>query len=139
MLGDSTAAGYGVDRPDDTPAALLSSALAAHIGRPVLLSNVAFIGGRSERLDAQIDRLLADGTPQVAGIIVGANDVTHRNPIARSAGQFGEAVARLTGLGCDVVVATCPDLGTDPADPAPAALAGPPLEPAARKGCRPAP
>jgi hypothetical protein len=44
--------------------------------------------------------------------MIGANDVTHRMPMREAAGQLGEAVARLRAVGCEVVVGTCPDLGT---------------------------
>lgn len=115
MLGDSTAAGYGVELPEQTPGALLAEALVAHSGRPVLLSSQARVGARSDRLAEQVDALLADGlqeAPQLAAIVIGANDVTHRAPAHEAAAQLGEAVARLRAAGCEVVVGTCPDLGT---------------------------
>jgi lysophospholipase L1-like esterase len=115
MLGDSTAAGYGVQDPGQTPGALLAEALVAHTGRPVLLRNQARVGACSDRLEEQVDGLLADGlegAPQLAAIVIGANDVTHRMPAHESARQLGEAVARLRAAGCEVVVGTCPDLGT---------------------------
>ncbi|MBR7839632.1 SGNH/GDSL hydrolase family protein, partial [Actinospica durhamensis] len=84
MLGDSTAAGYGVELPEQTPGALLAEALVAHTGRPVLLANLARVGARSDRLSEQIDQVLADedNVPQLAAIMIGANDITHRAPIA---------------------------------------------------------
>ncbi len=115
VLGDSTAAGYGVERADQTPGALLAAALAAHAGRPLLLANVARVGACSDRLSEQVDALLADGpehAPQVAAIMIGANDVTHRLPPTEAAANLGEAVRRLRAVGCQVVVGTCPDLGT---------------------------
>lgn len=115
MLGDSTAAGYGVQRADQTPGALLAAALAAHAGRPLLLANVARVGACSDRLPEQVAALLADGpqhAPQVAAIMIGANDVTHRLSPAESAAHLGDAVLRLRAVGCQVVVGTCPDLGT---------------------------
>lgn len=115
VLGDSTAAGYGVERAQDTPGALLAAALAAHAGRPVLLQNAARVGACSDRLEEQVDALLArepDVIPQVVAIMIGANDITHRMPPVRAAAQLGEAVARLRAAGCEVVVGTCPDLGT---------------------------
>jgi len=115
MLGDSTAAGYGVEAAEHTPGALLAAALAAHSGRQVLLANVARVGACSDRLNEQIDTLLEDGpegAPQVAAIMIGANDITHRMPITESATYLGNAVARLREAGCEVVVGTCPDLGT---------------------------
>src|SRR5579884_1625081 len=98
VLGDSTAAGYGVERADQTPGALLAAALAAHAGRPLLLANVARVGACSDRLSEQVDALLADGpehAPQVAAIMIGANDVTHRLPPTEAAANLGEAVRRL--------------------------------------------
>ena len=115
VLGDSTAAGYGVERADQTPGALLAAALAAHSGRPLLLANVARVGACSDRLAEQVDALLADGpehAPQVAVIMIGANDVTHRMSPTDASRCLGEAVLRLRAAGCQVVVGTCPDLGT---------------------------
>lgn len=115
VLGDSTAAGYGVERADQTPGALLAAALSAHSGRPLLLANVARVGACSDRLSEQVDALLADGpehAPQVAAIMIGANDVTHRLSPTEAAANLGDAVLRLRAVGCQVVVGTCPDLGT---------------------------
>lgn len=115
MLGDSTAAGYGVERPEQTPGALLAEALVAHTGRPVLMSSQARVGACSDRLGEQVDAVLAAGpqdAPQLAAIVIGANDVTHRRPAHEAARELGEAVARLRAAGCEVVVGTCPDLGT---------------------------
>lgn len=63
MLGDSTAAGLGVRRARQTPAALLASGLAAVAERPVELRNVALSGAMSDDLDRQVGLLLdpADG------------------------------------------------------------------------------
>ena len=115
LLGDSTAAGYGVENPEETPGALLAQALVAHTGRAVLFRSLARVGACSDRLEDQVDELLADGledAPQLAAILIGANDVTHRVPAREAARQLGEAVARLRAAGCEVVVGTCPDLGT---------------------------
>lgn len=114
ILGDSTAAGYGVRSAEQTPGALLATAIAEHCERPVLLANAARVGARSDRLDAQVDALLGDGRrpPQVAVIMIGANDITHRMPLPQAAGYLGEAVARLKAAGCEVIVGTCPNLGT---------------------------
>ncbi len=115
VLGDSTAAGYGVERAEQTPGALLAAALAAHSGRPLILSNVARVGARSDRLAEQVDTLLADGpenAPQIAVVMIGANDVTGRMSAPEAAQYLGDAVARLQAADCQVVVGTCPDLGT---------------------------
>lgn len=115
MLGDSTGAGYGVQRPEQTPGALLAGSLVAHTGCPVLFRNEARVGACSEELEGQVDRLLEDGpdqAPQLAAIVIGANDVTHRMPPREAARHLGDAVSRLRAAGCEVVVGTCPDLGT---------------------------
>ena len=50
--------------------------------------------------------------PDVALIMVGANDVTTRTKPAVSVRHLENAVRRLVAAGCEVVVGTCPDLGT---------------------------
>ncbi|MEV0604441.1 SGNH/GDSL hydrolase family protein [Streptomyces sp. NPDC050315] len=113
FLGDSTAAGQGVTRARQTPGALLASGLAAIAERPVDLRNVALPGAQSDDLERQVTLLLADGpVPDVCVIMIGANDVTHRMPLAHSVRMLSEAVARLRHAGSEVVVGTCPDLGT---------------------------
>ncbi len=114
FLGDSTAAGQGVHRVRETPAALLASGLAAVAERPVDLVNVAECGACSDSLPAQAGLLLADGTPppDVCVIMIGANDVTHRMRPAESVRYLAETVRALRDAGAAVVVGTCPDLGT---------------------------
>lgn len=114
VLGDSTAAGQGVHRPRQTPGALLASGLAAVAERPVELRNVALSGAQSYDLERQVTQILCDPerVPDVCVIMIGANDVTHRVPAARSVRLLTEAVRRLREAGCEVVVGTCPDLGT---------------------------
>ena len=111
MLGDSTAAGLGVHKPDETPAAMLAAGLSAIAGRPVRLTNVARSGARSEALPGQVDQALK-AEPDLAVIMIGGNDVTNRVPPAESVRYLGEAVERLRAAGSQVVVGTCPDLGT---------------------------
>ncbi|MET8679133.1 SGNH/GDSL hydrolase family protein [Streptomyces sp. NPDC004647] len=114
LAGDSTAAGQGVHRPRQTPGALLASGLAAVAERPVDLRTVALPGAQSDDLKRQVTLLLADRTlvPDVCVIMIGANDVTHRMPPARSVRLLADAVRRLREKNCEVVVGTCPDLGT---------------------------
>ncbi|NLU70834.1 SGNH/GDSL hydrolase family protein [Streptomyces sp. HNM0574] len=116
FLGDSTAAGQGVRLARQTPGALLASALAAVAERPVELRNVALSGAQSDDLERQVTMLLSDPSleqgPDVCVIMIGANDVTHRMPPARSVRLLSDAVARLRTAGCAVVVGTCPDLGS---------------------------
>ncbi|MFF7446181.1 MULTISPECIES: GDSL-type esterase/lipase family protein [unclassified Streptomyces] len=114
MLGDSTAAGQGVRRSGQTPGALLASGLAAVAERPVDLRNVALPGACSDDLDRQVALALADPerVPDICVIMIGANDVTHRMPPTRSVRHLSAAVRRLRTAGAEVVVGTCPDLGT---------------------------
>ncbi|AYA18284.1 SGNH/GDSL hydrolase family protein [Streptomyces alfalfae] len=114
MLGDSTAAGQGVHRARQTPAALLASGLAAVAERPVDLRNVALPGAQSDDLDRQVTLILSDPSwvPDVCVIMIGANDVTHRMPATRSVRYLAAAVRRLRTAGAEVVVGTCPDLST---------------------------
>jgi len=113
MLGDSSAAGLGADRPDQTPGAVIAAGLAAITGSPVRLTVVAVVGAESAALDVQLDRLLAGHpTPDAAVIMIGVNDVTHRVRPAVAVRSLGAAVGRLREAGAEVVVGTCPDLGT---------------------------
>jgi lysophospholipase L1-like esterase len=111
VLGDSSAVGLGVERADQTPGVLIAAALAELAERPVRLTRVAVSGAKSPQLDAQVDAALAEH-PDVALIMIGANDVTSRTRPGVSVRHLGEAVRRLSAAGAEVVVGTCPDLGT---------------------------
>ena len=111
MLGDSGAAGYGMDHASQTPGALLAAGLSDMARRPVRLTTVAVVGAETKDLDEQIDRALA-ANPVAAAMVIGANDVTHRVRPSESVRLLGAAVRRLRHAGCLVVVGTCPDLGT---------------------------
>ncbi|SFC13469.1 GDSL-like Lipase/Acylhydrolase family protein [Streptomyces aidingensis] len=50
--------------------------------------------------------------PDVCVLIIGANDITGRLSPAASVQHLSRAVARLRGAGAQVVVGTCPDLGS---------------------------
>ncbi|MEW2549243.1 SGNH/GDSL hydrolase family protein [Streptomyces sp. NPDC047002] len=114
VIGDSLAAGQGVRRVGQTPGALLASGLAAVAERPVDLVNVALPGARSNDLDRQVTLMLSDPSrlPDVCVVMIGANDVTHRMAPTHSVRYLKDAVRRLRTAGSEVVVATCPDLGT---------------------------
>jgi lysophospholipase L1-like esterase len=111
LLGDSAAAGYGVERVVETTGALLASGLAEKADRRVHLRSYAFVGAKSSDLGGQIDRALPT-EPHIAVILVGANDVTHSVLPSQSVRHLSEAVRRLRKVGVEVVVGTCPDLGT---------------------------
>ena len=111
VLGDSSAVGLGVERATETPGVLVAAALAELAERPVRLVRLAVSGAVSRDLHDQVDKALTE-QPDVALIMIGANDVTSRTRPAVSVGHLAEAVRRLTEVGCEVVVGTCPDLGT---------------------------
>jgi lysophospholipase L1-like esterase len=110
ILGDSTAAGYGVQRERDTPGARLAISISAVARRPVRMTSVAVVGSESNGLAAQVK--LLGSTPDIAVIMIGANDVTHRIKPADSVRALSDAVRELHANDVAVVVGTCPDLGT---------------------------
>lgn len=113
MLGDSAAAGQGAESAATTPGALLAQGLADLSGRPVDLHVMAVPGSVSENLASQIAAMEAAGVrPEATCIVVGANDITHRVRADVSVGALSDAVVHLRGMGSEVVVGTCPDLGT---------------------------
>ncbi|MBD8870456.1 SGNH/GDSL hydrolase family protein [Nocardioides donggukensis] len=111
LLGDSSAAGYGVERVEDTPGAVLASGLAERADRRVYLKEFAVVGAQSSALATQVEKALPV-EPDIAVILIGANDVTHTVLPAASVRFLAEAVRRLRDAGVEVVVGTCPDLGT---------------------------
>jgi lysophospholipase L1-like esterase len=111
MLGDSSAVGLGVHRAEQTPGVLIASALTELAERPVRFVRLAVSGATSARLAAQVELALAE-KPDVAVIMIGANDVTSRARPAESVRNLAEGVRALVAAGCQVVVGTCPDLGT---------------------------
>ena len=116
VLGDSIGFGQGAARPEDTPAARLTRALEAR-DVAVTARVLAVPGARSSGLRSQVDRAL-DWQPDVAVIVIGANDISHRVPPAEAAGELGSAVRRLREAGAEVVVAPAPDLSVVPQVPA---------------------
>lgn len=111
LLGDSSAAGYGVERVEDTPGAQLGSGVAAQANRRVHLREFAVVGAKSSDLLAQIEAALPTN-PDLAVILIGANDVTHSVLPSQSVQHLAEGVRLLRDNGVAVVVGTCPDLGT---------------------------
>ncbi|GAD32749.1 G-D-S-L family lipolytic protein [Microbacterium sp. TS-1] len=111
MLGDSLAAGLGAERRKDTLGGRLARGLAKRARRPVRLRTGAVVGAESATLPDQIAALGDDAAADVAVIVVGGNDVTHRIPPGDAARSLADAVEALRSRGCAVVVGTCPDLG----------------------------
>ncbi|MDG4793257.1 SGNH/GDSL hydrolase family protein [Micromonospora sp. WMMD1082] len=110
VLGDSSAAGYGVHRRRETPGALLATGLSRRLQRPVRLHRFAVVGAISAGLRFQVEAAL-ECDPDVAVILIGGNDVTNRTPPALAVRYLVEGVRTLRASGAEVVVGTCPDLG----------------------------
>lgn len=111
VLGDSIAAGLGAERPKHTLGGRLARGIAKQAGRSVRLRTAAVVGSESSMLAEQLATLPPSYRPDVAVIVVGGNDVTHRVPVADSVRHLAEAVEELRSRGAEVVVGTCPDLG----------------------------
>ncbi len=111
VLGDSSACGLGVETPSQSPGAMLAAGVAEAAGRPVDVRVTAFVGAQSSDLSAQVEQVASTG-PDLAMIMIGANDVTHRVRPPTAVRHLDHAVRRLRELGAEVVVGTCPDLGT---------------------------
>ncbi|MEH1054690.1 SGNH/GDSL hydrolase family protein [Micromonospora sp. CPCC 206171] len=110
VLGDSSAASYGVHRRRETLGALLATGLSRRLHRPVRVHRFAVVGSLSAGLRPQVESAL-ECDPDVAVILIGGNDVTNRTPPGLAVRYLVEAVRALRAAGCEVVVGTCPDLG----------------------------
>jgi lysophospholipase L1-like esterase len=111
MLGDSLSVGLGTTDPADTPGVLIASGLAIIAERPVQLTVLGKSGAVSAELGDQVDRALK-ARPEIAIIFIGTNDVTTQAMPAQAVRHLQKAVRRLREAGAEVVVGTCPDLGT---------------------------
>jgi lysophospholipase L1-like esterase len=115
LLGDAAAIGVGVEWLSDTVGGQLARMLAEGTPdtgeRHVLLSSVGVAGSRSTDLATQVARALLGDKPDVAVVLIGANDATGLRAPEESADHLRSAVRRLRDAGVEVVVGTCPDLG----------------------------
>lgn len=113
MLGDSLAAGLGADRAEQTIGAIIAGGIAALTGQRVELTNHAVVGAESSDLERQLDEALERvAAPDLVLVTIGANDVTHRADRATAVRHLEAMVRRARAAGAEVVVGTCPDLGT---------------------------
>lgn len=110
VLGDSTAAGLGVTERADTVAGRLAAALAGD-GHRVTVDGLAVVGSRVADLAPQVSRALSHGSPDIAVILIGANDATHFTRRSSVSDDLAAAVRRLRASGVPVIVGSCPDLG----------------------------
>jgi lysophospholipase L1-like esterase len=111
VFGDSVAAGLGVEAPGELLGVQLAKGLAEEADRPVELTTYAISGSTTRDISAQIDRAL-ERRVELAMMIVGGNDVTSKLRRDASAQLLSEQLSRLVGAGTQVVIGTCPDLGT---------------------------
>jgi lysophospholipase L1-like esterase len=115
LLGDAAAIGVGVEWLSDTVGGQLARMLAEGTTesgeRHVLLSSVGVAGSRSADLATQVARALLGDRPDVAVVLIGANDAAGLRAPEEAAEHLGAAVRRLRDAGVEVVVGTCPDLG----------------------------
>ena len=120
IFGDSTATGYGCMSADDVPGVRIARGLAEQTGKRIRLSTKAIVGATSKGVCGQVDAMFVAGPPpDIAVIMVGANDVTALNGISQSAQRLGLSVRKLRARGAVVIVGTCPDLGFISAIPQP--------------------
>ncbi len=112
IFGDSIAYGQGASAAADTVAQRLSADMTAH-DLPNEVRVFAVPGAQSRDLRAQVERGLA-WRPQLALIIIGANDLTRFVPPEQAAARLADAVRRLRSAGAEVVVAPAPDLSVVP-------------------------
>jgi lysophospholipase L1-like esterase len=120
MFGDSTATGYGCMSADELPGVLIARGLAERSGKVIRLSTKAIVGATSKGVASQVDAMFIAGPPpDVAVMMLGANDVTALNGISRSAQRLALTVRKLRARGALIVVGTCPDLGVISAIPQP--------------------
>lgn len=111
VLGDSIAAGLGADRRKNTLGGRLAKEAAKRTKRSVRLRTVARVGAQTSMVLEQLEDLPVGYHPDIAVVVVGGNDVTHRVPIWRSVADLVAIIDRLHELGAEVIVGTCPNLG----------------------------
>jgi len=112
LLGDSIAYGQGARRVEDTLGRRLALALTAE-EFDVDLHVVAVPRAASAQLAAQV-RTVEALAPDLAVVVVGANDLTRFVPAPEAAADLGTAVTALRSLGTDVVVVPAPDMSSVP-------------------------
>ena len=90
---------------------LIANGLAVIAERPVRLTVSGSRGRPPPSCGDQVDQALR-ARPEIAVIFIGANDVTSQTMPAQAVRHLQKAVRRLREAGAEVVVGTCPDLGT---------------------------
>ncbi len=112
LLGDSIAWGQGASRPGDRLAPRLAEGLGQR-GWEVETRVFAVPGARSSGLRTQVASALA-WQPSLVVVVIGANDLTHLEPVGPAVRALADAVRRLRAARAEVVVAPAPDLSAVP-------------------------
>jgi len=115
LLGDSIAYGIGTWRAEDALGQRLAAKL-TEAGFAVDLHVLAVPGAVSAQLASQTSRAVGMA-PDLAVVVVGANDLARLVPPRQAATQLGNCVRALRGAGARVVVATAPDVSVAPVVP----------------------
>jgi lysophospholipase L1-like esterase len=127
VLGDSIAYGTGARSSADALGPRLSAALTAE-GFDVSLHVLAVPGAQSRDLAAQVGRAVRL-RPDLAVVVIGANDLARFVPVPAASAALRDAVHSLRDEGTDVVVVPAPDMSMVPFVP-------PALRPAVQAACR---
>ena len=126
VLGDSIGYGQGARHPDERLGPRLAAALADE-GIDVDLLVLAVPRSTSAELTAQVRRA-EPLRPDLAVVVIGANDLARFVPPADAARALRDAVAGLLSAGADVVVVPAPDMSVVPFVP-------PALRPLVQSAC----
>lgn len=107
-FGDSSMAGVGVHRLEETLPVQLAERVADGLGRPVHVMGYAHSGARTwDVLARQVP--LVRHTPDVSVVVVGTNDVTHLTSLTALARSSAELLSALQHQRTPVVVSSLPE------------------------------
>ncbi|MFL6096536.1 MAG: SGNH/GDSL hydrolase family protein [Blastococcus sp.] len=126
VLGDSIGYGQGARHPDERLGPRLAAALRDQ-GLDIDLHVLAVPSSTSADLAAQVRRA-EPLRPDLAVVVIGANDLARFVPPADAARSLQSAVAGLQSAGADVVVVPAPDMSVVPFVP-------PALRPLVQSAC----
>ena len=112
VLGDSLAFGTGAARPADALGPRLARLL-EEAGYDVELRVLAVPGAVSADLAPQVRRV-GTPAPDLAVVVIGANDLARFVPVEQATAALAGAVAALRAAGTDVVVVPAPDMSMVP-------------------------
>lgn len=109
VLGDSTAAGVGVEEAEDAYPWTLAERLAAE-GHRVTLQTFGISGARiAGVLESQVPKAVA-ADPDLIFVGIGANDVVHLTPLDDVRRDFAAVLDALGETDAELVIAGAPDM-----------------------------